>query len=136
MSDTPPPSALRVAVRNLDNGQTLAFRLHLATTRSERAVGLLGRDRLATGHGLWISPTRGVHTCGMRFPIDLVALDMRGTVIDRVVEMKPWRLRWPRLGAVGVLELPAGCLDHSDTQLGHRLAIESVRTSTGQGDDQ
>jgi uncharacterized membrane protein (UPF0127 family) len=132
MSVTTPPTALRVAIKNLDTGQTLAVRLHVATTRAERAVGLLGRAGLEAGDGLWISPTHGIHTCGMRFPIDVVALDLEGTVIDRIVEMKPWRIRWPRPGAVAVLELPAGCLHDSDTQLGHRLTIETTRTSDQQ----
>ncbi len=56
-------------------------------------------------------PSRGVHTCGMRFAIDVVALDERGVVIDCVVDLKPWRIRLPRRGTAGVLELPAGTLD-------------------------
>ena len=36
------------------------------------------------GEALWIVPSRGVHTWGMRFAIDVVALDERGVVIDQV----------------------------------------------------
>jgi len=125
---TPSP---HIRVRNLDSGRMLAVRAHVARTRRERAIGLLGQRGLTRGDGLWISPTRGVHTCGMRFPIDIAALDADGRVIDQVVAMKPWRLRWPRPGAVGVLELPAGCLERSHTRLGDRLALEMLDAGSG-----
>lgn len=110
--------------RNLDNGVVVADRVRVADTRATRAVGLLSRSGLEPGEALWIVPSRGVHTCGMRFPIDVLALDERGTVIDRVVNLKPWRIRLPRRGTAGVLELPAGTLDGSATRLGHRIEFE------------
>ena len=116
--------------RNLDSGRVVATRVNVATTRIERAVGLLGRSDLQPGEAMWFSPSRGVHTCGMRFTIDLVGLDAAGVVVDRVAGMKPWRLRLPRRRVVGVLELPEGSLDRSDTQLGHCLSFRTV----GEGD--
>src|SRR3954463_14997450 len=112
---------MALLARNLDTGALLADRIAVADTRATRAVGLLSRDGLEPGEGLWIVPSRGVHTCWMRFPIDVLALDDRGTVIDRVANLKPWRIRLPRRGTAGVLELPAGTLDQSATQLGHRI---------------
>ena len=121
-----PEGAPRMVARNLDSGRVVATRVRVATTRIERAVGLLGRRDLPRGEAMWFSPSRGVHTCGMRFAIDLVGLDAAGTVVDRVVGMKPWRLRLPRRRVVGVLELPAGSLDCSDTQLGHCLRFQTA----------
>ena len=118
--------APRVIARNLDSGQVVATNVTVATTRLERAIGLLARTDLPAGEAMWISPSRGVHTCGMRFSIDIVALDMTGMVVDRVVGMQPWRLRLPRRRVVGVLELPEGSLDGSDTRVGHRLTFEAI----------
>ena len=115
-----------VVARNVDSGQIVATKVNVATTRVERAIGLLGRSDLQLGEALWLSPSRGVHTCGMRFPIDLVGLDVTGRVVDRVVGMQPWRLRLPRRSVVGVLELAEGSLDRSDTQLGHCLQFQTV----------
>jgi hypothetical protein len=56
--------------------------------------------------------------------IDVIALDERGVVIDYVPDMKPWRIRLPRRGTAGVLELPAGCVAASGTALGHRILFE------------
>lgn len=109
---------------NLDTGAVVADRVAVADTRATRAVGLLSRSGLEPGEALWIVPSRGVHTWGMRFSIDVVALDARGVVIDQVSGLRPWRIRLPRRGTAGVLELPSGTLDASGTVLGHRIEFE------------
>lgn len=108
---------------NLDTGAVVADNVAVASTRATRAVGLLSRSGLDPGEALWIVPSRGVHTWGMRFDIDVVALDERGVVVDQVSRLKPWRIRLPRRGTAGVLELPAGTLDASGTALGHRIEL-------------
>ena len=114
----------RLVARNASVNTLLADRVGVAATRAARAVGLLSRDGLAPGEALWIVPSRGVHTCGMRFTIDVIALDEKGTVIDCVSNLKPWRLRLPRRGTAGVLELPAGTVEASGTAVGHQVLLE------------
>ncbi len=121
-------------VRNTDSGLWIARSLEVAATRAARRRGLMGRDSLAPGDALWIVPSRGVHTCGMRFAIDVVALDARGVVVDVVTDLRPWRLRLPRPGTLGVLELPAGTVRMSRTRLGHRIAFERA-DMTARGDE-
>lgn len=120
------PGGGRVTARNVDSGAVVAARVAVTATRAERARGLLGRATFEPDEGLWITPSRGVHTCGMRFAIDLIALDASGTVIDCVASLRPWRVRLPRRRVVGVLELPEGSLHRTQTRLGHRLAFEPV----------
>jgi uncharacterized membrane protein (UPF0127 family) len=105
----------------LDTGAVLASNVVVAATRATRAVGLMSRENLEPGEALWIVPSRGVHTCWMRFPIDVIALDDKGVIIDRVVNLKPWRIRLPRRGTAGVLELRAGTLDAAGAHIGHRI---------------
>src|SRR5512141_1453960 len=112
---------MALIARNRDTGQVIADQVGVADTRATRAVGLLSRDGLEPGEGLWIVPSRGVHTCWMRFAIDVIALDERGVIIDRVVNLKPWRIRLPRRGTAGVLELNAGTLDATGACIGHRV---------------
>ena len=114
----------RMVARNTSVNRVLADRVDVADTRATRAVGLLSRTGLAPGEGLWIVPSRGVHTCWMRFTIDVLALDEAGTVIDCVSNLKPWRLRLPRRGTAGVLELPAGTVAASGTAVGHQVRLE------------
>src|SRR5512141_1465905 len=117
---------MALIARNRDTGQVIADQVGVADTRATRAVGLLKRDGLDPGEGLWIVPSRGVHTCWMRFAIDVIALDEQGVVIDCVSALKPWRIRLPRRGTAGVLELPAGALKRSGTTLGHRVLFEAI----------
>ena len=119
---------MALIARNLDTGAVVADKVAVAATHAERAVGLLSRSGLEPGEALWIVPSRGVHTWGMRFAIDILALDDRGVVIDRVEALKPWRIRLPRRGTAGVLELPTGTLTASGTALGHRIAFQTTRS--------
>jgi len=114
----------RLVARNASLNTVLADRVGVAATHAARAVGLLSRSGLEPGEALWIVPSRGVHTWGMRFTIDVLALDEDGTVVDCVSNLRPWRVRLPRKGTAGVLELPAGTLEASRTSLGHRVVLE------------
>ncbi len=114
----------RLVARNASVNKVLADHVGVAATRAARAVGLLSRTGLEPGEALWIVPSRGVHTWGMRFTIDVLALDEAGTVIDCVSKLKPWRVRLPRKGTAGVLELPAGTLAASGTLVGHQVSLE------------
>jgi uncharacterized membrane protein (UPF0127 family) len=116
-----------VLARDADTGRLLADRVALAITRAQRRKGLLGKNGLERGEALWIAPCRGVHTMWMRFAIDVVALDDEGRVIDCVEDMAPWRLRLPRWGTAGVLELAAGTLSAAGTRIGHVITFEHPR---------
>ena len=119
---------MALIARNVDTGAIVADKVAVAATHAERAVGLLSRTGLEPGEALWIVPSRGVHTWGMRFAIDVLALDEAGNVIDCVSNLKPWRLRLPRRGTAGVLELPAGTLAASGTAVGHQVLLEMAET--------
>jgi uncharacterized membrane protein (UPF0127 family) len=123
---------MALIARNLDTGAVVADRIAVADTHATRAVGLLSREGLEPGEGLWIVPSRGVHTFWMRFAIDVIALDDRGVIIDRVVHLKPWRIRLPRRGTAGVLELRAGTLEETGTRVGHRIELAQAQAGESQ----
>lgn len=122
----------RLIARNTSLNTILADHVGVAVTRTARAVGLLSRAKLDPGEALWIVPSRGVHTWGMRFTIDVLALDEAGTVIDCVRDLRPWRLRLPKRGTAGVLELPAGTVAASGTSVGHRVLFELTDVSSSE----
>jgi hypothetical protein len=115
--------------RDLETGLVLANRVTIASTRRQRAIGLLGRTSLEAGEALLIAPCHGVHTWFMRFSIDVLAMDADGVVVDEVSTLKPWRMRLPRPGACTVLELPAGTLSIGPSKLGHRIQIEPWKSA-------
>jgi uncharacterized membrane protein (UPF0127 family) len=103
----------------------LATELMIARTHWTRFRGLMATDasRFRRGQGLWISPSRGVHTFAMRFPIDVVYLNRERTVVHMEEELKPWRLAAIRIQATSVLELPIGTIRESKTTLGDQVDI-------------
>jgi uncharacterized protein len=110
---------------NLRQGTELAATVLKADTFWKRLKGLRGRKELPAGEGLWIVPCRGVHTRGMTFPIDVLFLDARGTVISLEEHLEPGRFAPIRWKARTVLELPAGTLRDSRTGVGDRIEFQS-----------
>ncbi len=117
-----PQQENRFQVVNTARRTVLATQLSLADTPMTRNKGLLGRDRLAPGEGLWIVPCQSVHTFFMRFPIDLVYLDRKKRIRKIRSAVGPWRLS-ACLSAYSILELPAGTISGSLTERGDTLEI-------------
>jgi uncharacterized membrane protein (UPF0127 family) len=103
----------------------LARELALANTHWTRLRGLLGTSPgdFRNGCGLWIVPCHGVHTLGMRFPIDVAYLDQDRIVIHIERELRPWRFAPVRMQAASVLELPSQVLSETGTQMGDKIEI-------------
>ncbi|MGJ5753658.1 hypothetical protein FB563_1795 [Streptomyces puniciscabiei] len=95
--------------------------LEIAASYRARTRGLLGRDSVAGA--MLLSPASGVHTFGMRIPIDVAYLDRRLTVLA-VRTMKPGCLGRPRLRARHVLEAEAGVMAAWGLQAGVRVTVE------------
>jgi uncharacterized membrane protein (UPF0127 family) len=104
-------------VTNRERGTVLATRLEVADMGSKRTKGLLGRDGLDQGEGLWIVPCESVHTFFMRFPIDLVYLDRKNKIRKVRSAVGPWRVS-ACLTAHSVIELPAGTIHSTQTKVG------------------
>lgn len=95
----------------------------IADTSAKRRTGLLKHAGLEPGDGLWIVPSEGVHTFGMKFPIDLVFLSKR-RVVRKLRSAVPRRRIALDLFAHSVLELPAGTIVQSRTETGDQLELE------------
>ncbi|HEY1648145.1 MAG TPA: DUF192 domain-containing protein [Terracidiphilus sp.] len=122
MPDTSKVPEGRLKVVNATRGTVIATRLEVAASGKTRRKGLLGRDGLDTGEGLWIIPCESVHTFFMRFPIDLVYLDRENRIRKVRERVGPWRLS-ACLSARSVLELPAGTIRATETQRGDTLEL-------------
>ncbi|CAN5784704.1 DUF192 domain-containing protein [soil metagenome] len=108
-------------VRNHSRDQLLGHRVGHADRYWSRLRGLLGRKGLEEGEGLLISPSRGVHMFGMRFPLDVVLLDPDGVVHAVYPELAPGRTTGMHRGVRHALELPVGIIATSGTQTGDKV---------------
>lgn len=114
----------QLRVRNQSRGTLLADRAGIADSSKTRKTGLLKHDRLENGEGLWIAPCEGVHTVGMKFPIDVLFLNKKRKVVKVRAAMPRWRMALC-LRAHSVLELPSGTAAATNTASGDQLEFET-----------
>lgn len=112
-----------IRVVNQTRGTTVGESVQLADTSLTRLWGLLGRRGVEAGGGLWIMPSSGVHTLGMRFPIDVVGLDKNMRVIKVWHALAPNRVTSVSMKMRSVIELAAGQIRNTRTEVGDLLEV-------------
>ena len=117
-----------ICVGNVTRATCLGDRIRVADRGWDRSIGLLGRQSLECGSGLFIVPTQAVHTFFMRFPIDLVFVDKRFKVVGIRRNLRPWRMSRIYWRALGVLELPSGTVEETQTNIGDQLRMVDIDT--------
>jgi uncharacterized protein len=110
-------------VYNRSRESFLSFRVRVADTTFLRLRGLIGRLKRPVDEGLWVVPSRGIHTLGVFFPLDLIYLDDCHRVIHIVESFPTFRIAPLRRQAASVLELPTHTIYTSQTQPGDQLVI-------------
>jgi len=121
----------RLQAVNISKGGTiLADDVVWAGTSSERKRGLLGRERMEPGEGMYIVPCKMVHTFRMKFPIDVAFISADGRVTAVHHSLKPNRVSKLSVLAEGALELPAGTLRATDTEVGDTVRLSEAGAKT------
>ncbi len=106
-----------------EDNQVVAERLRIAKNFFERLTGLLTTRSFVPGDALWIPKCKGIHTFGMRFPIDIVFLSEKSEVILAIPDIPPGRTSPVVLKAASVIEFPAGTLKRCGISAGSRFKI-------------
>lgn len=111
-----------VCYRN--DGFVVSNEVYLANTFVDRLVGLMFKpaEKAIT---LLIKPTQSIHTCFMRFNLDVVFLNQDKKVIKIIKNMKPWRMTGFYYKASMALEIPAGKLP-TEIAIGQQLEFKDV----------
>ncbi len=110
--------------RNVTRGTLLGGSIRPADTFLLRLKGLIGRDGLGPGEGLWISPCRCIHSFGMRFAFDAVFVGRDGRVAGLCEGFRRGRVSPFFRAARGVLELPEGTISGTGTRVGDEIRLE------------
>lgn len=106
---------------NRSKNTLLAENVREAITPQEKMKGLLGARE---PYPLLIKTRCGIHTFGMKLPIDVIVFDNHNVVRTVRKNMKPnsfffWNPRYEN-----VLELPAGYVQNSCTAVGNVLEVQ------------
>jgi uncharacterized membrane protein (UPF0127 family) len=102
----------------------IRLKVRLFSTIKDRFFGLSGKDKPEPALFL----TRfGIHTFGLRFPLDIVILDGKDKVVKLEKSLKPnslffWPIRYNK-----VLELPAGAIGKHRVKIGSKTHLKMVK---------
>ena len=116
-------------VINLTKETWLATKVRKADNFLTRLIGLLKRTHLGPEEALWLMPSKGIHTIGMKFPIDVVFLNRDHQVLGLMSGLVPYRVSAVHLRGYSVLELPNGTIKKSRTEIGDKLEISLAEVS-------
>jgi uncharacterized membrane protein (UPF0127 family) len=112
-----------MALRDITRATSVGTRITIADTFLTRLIGLVGSTRLDSGCGLLIRPSSGIHTFGMLFSIDAVALSRDLRVLKLWHRLPPFRMTSIHLRTHSMLELPAGQISNCQMQVGDQLEL-------------
>ena len=102
----------------------LAENVTIANTVSKRIRGLLGREDFNQGEALIIKPCNSIHTCFMRFPIDVLFVDKGNKVIQAISSITPFHFTNIYFRAAFAIELPFGTIQSTSTSENDTISLE------------
>lgn len=108
----------------------LATKVFYAENFFQRLIGLIGTKYLDKATGLLITPCSSVHTCFMRYPIDVIFLDEDNKILHIMHSIKPYRFSPIVKRAKKVLELPAGTCISTGTAINDQVELISDNDSS------
>jgi len=109
---------------NKNKNTVLAQEAYVADTIFSRVKGLLGRQSLKEGTALIIKPCNSIHTFFMRFAIDVVFVDRANRVVKIISKIRPNRMSGIYFRAFLAIELPAGTIDKTLTDVFDTIILD------------
>ena len=103
-------------------GVMLSENIREAKTYAEKKQGLLGSNGKT---GLFMKTRWGVHTFGMKFPIDVLVLNKQNKVIRYKRNMKPNRVFFWNPVYNKVVEIPTALMPQGIVCIGDELEISN-----------
>ncbi len=107
-------------------GEVILVKCDYDPSYAFRAKGLLGRENIGEGVGIFLSPCSSIHMFGMKFAIDVVFVNRRGKILRIYHSIKPWRLSWIHLTALGAIEARAGWAESCSLSTGQKLCFGEI----------
>lgn len=113
-------------ILNITRKTVLAEDAKEARSLLDRSLGLL---RKSNPRAIILKTRWGVHTFGMREPIDVLILDDNNHIKDLTEDMRPWKMFFWNPQHCTVIELPAGTVKRTKTQIGDSVEFRLLFSS-------
>lgn len=111
-------------IYNITQKHRYPFSIIEADSLISRVIGLLITTEPYINKVLLINPCSGIHTLGMRYPIDVVFIDNHNRVSRIFKSLKPFRITKTKKSDKAVLEFPPGTLSQISLEIGDLLKID------------
>ncbi|MCF7907415.1 MAG: DUF192 domain-containing protein [Candidatus Omnitrophica bacterium] len=105
-----------------DKGTVISGKARIAKSFGLRLKGLMFKKEIDEKEALIFHNAPAIHTCFMRFAIDIVFLDKSNKVIRICEAVKPWKMVTCSKAAI-TIELPANRAKRRSLALGDQLEI-------------
>jgi uncharacterized protein len=122
-------SHLRVV--NETRHTVLGVRVLMADSLYGRLRGFLFRKAPVMGEGILLTPCKGIHMYGMRFPLDVLFIEHTGRVMAIHEGLAPGRRTPVYTQSNYALELPAGAVAATRTLVGDQLSWSPAGGANG-----
>lgn len=109
-----------------DKDIILATHIKIASSFLDRLIGLMFSKKMFGFDCLFIKQCRSIHTCFMRYPIDVVFITKDLKVVRIIKNMKPWKFTRLYFTAAHVLELRGDSIDDR-LEVGDQLEVICIR---------
>jgi hypothetical protein len=109
---------------NVSKENIVLENMKLADGFMQKFKGLMGRKKLNKSEGLMLLSCNSIHTCFMRFPIDVVFLNINHEVIAVKQCVRPWRLVNFVKKAYITVEMSEGTIENKNIEVGDLLIMK------------
>lgn len=91
-----------------------------AQTLRQKIIGLIGAEK---PYPLLLETRFGIHTFGVRFPLDILILDDTNTIVCIKKNLSPYRIfLWNPIWKL-VVELPQGTIATKNLHIGQKVSL-------------
>ena len=100
------------------------LKVKLCSSIANRTIGQIGKTK---PEPLMFLTRFGIHTFGIRFPLDIIVLEDNGTIVKLKQGLKPNHIFFWPLKFNKVLELPEGYIKTRKIKIGSKLSLKMVK---------
>lgn len=91
-----------------------------------RLLGLMFKNNLSENKCLILSPCNSIHTCFMKFNIDVFFVDKNLFIIKIIRNISPWKFTWIYFSAKHVIETSALNPHLINAKVGDHLGVDEL----------